>query len=283
MNDKLRILSTDDTTFPYISANGVIFNSDDESLGIVAVDNRDQSNRPIRESELYNKLIERNWNLPERLQINTENGTTSLGLTVTASKNLDFIDENRDYIQIDFSGETVHYAPRDENFLRDKTYSVISNSEINIDYTPSESDLSIFNNTYKDIIKMLNSEDNVYLFNTSKYSVDILSDSVTFDVVSRNSYTNTVSLENLYNHSSNPNITAKVDVSIRYSKNNEIYTHDLTFEAFRKEGDVKNNITDYSNDDVILEYLGNVIRVIPGNNEVDECIISNCTVTYGNI
>lgn len=283
MSDKLRILSTDDTIFPYISTNGMIFNSENEGLGIVAVDNRDQSNRPIRESELFNKLLERNWNLPERLQINTKGGTTSLGFTVTATKNLNFIDENRDYVQTDFSGETIHYAPRDENFLRDKTYSVISNSEINVDYTPSESDLSTFNSAYKNIIEMLNSEDNVYLFNTSKYSVDILSDSVTFDVVSRNSYTNTVSLENLYNYSSNPSITAKVDISIRYSKNDEIYTHDLTFEAFRKEGDVKNNITDYSNDDVILEYLGNVIRVIPGNNEVDECIISNCTVTYGNI
>lgn len=283
MNDKLRILSTDDTVLPYISTNGIIFNSGEVSSDVVAVDNRDQPNRPIRESELYNKLVERNWNLPERLQINTVGGVTSLGFMVTATKNIDFIDENRDYIQTNFSGETVHYAPRDENFLRDKTYSVISNSEVNLDYTPNESDLSIFNNTYKNIIDMLNSEDNVYLFNISKYLVDILSDSVTFDVVSRNSYTNTVSLENLYNYSSNPSVVAKVDISVRYSKNNEVYTHDLTFEAFKKSNDSENNIIDSSNDDIILEYLGNVIRVIPGNNEVDECIISNCTVTYGNI
>lgn len=283
MSNQLRILSTDDTESPYISANGVIVNLGDNRYNTVVVDNRDQSNRPVRESELYNKLLERNWNLPERLQINTEGGIVSLGFTVTATKNLDFIDENRDYVQTDFSGETIHYAPREEDFLRDKTYSVINNSGINIDYTPDESDLSNFNNTYKDIINMLNSEDNIYLFNTSKYSVDILSDSVTFDVVSRNSYTNTVSLENLYNYSSNPNVTAKVDVSVRYSKNNVVYTHDLTFEAFEKDSGIKNNIIDSSNDDIILEYLENVIRVIPGNNDVDECIISNCTVTYGNI
>ena len=78
MSNQLRILSTDDTESLYISANGVIVNLGDNRYNTVVVDNRDQSNRPVRESELYNKLLERNWNLPERLQINTEGGIVSL-------------------------------------------------------------------------------------------------------------------------------------------------------------------------------------------------------------
>ena len=38
-----------------------------------------------------------------------------------------------------------------------------------------------------------------------------------------------------------------------------------------------------NNSDVLVEYVDGVVRVIPGSDEVGECIISNCLVTYGHI
>ena len=91
-------------------------------------------------------------------------------------------------------------------------------------------------------------------------------------------------------YNSKPGISGVFDVTVEYSKGGNIYVKDLTFQAFRYTStdgtipalDVENYITSI-NDEVQLEYINNTIRVNPMNSEIDECILSRCTITYGNL
>lgn len=98
------------------------------------------------------------------------------------------------------------------------------------------------------------------------------------------SYTNTVSLNELISYSTEPGLNCRVDLTILYSKDGEIYNHNTMFTAFDySEHQLLNiyNTIENINNLVQLEYINGVIKVIPISQEVNECIINNCTVIYG--
>ena len=35
--------------------------------------------------------------------------------------------------------------------------------------------------------------------------------------------------------------------------------------------------------DIVIECVNNIIRVVSKSTDIDECIISNCTITYGKL
>ncbi len=110
---------------------------------------------------------------------------------------------------------------------------------------------------------------------------------VSIDLIkSFDSYTNTVSLNELINYSTDADLTCKVDLTVLYSKNGVIYNHHTTFTAFDYDSNnalnIYNTVEDISNS-VQLEYINGIIKVIPISRDVDECIINNCTVIYGKL
>ena len=135
----------------------------------------------------------------------------------------------------------------------------------------------------------------IYLYNTSKEVYDLLGGSNTVALIDVNSdtYTNSVDIKSiLYNIVLDSNTTAKVDLSIQYSKidnKSVVYSSDFTFNGFstitsNNKLSVKfNNAIQIINDEVIVEFIDGLIRLFPNKENILECIISNCTVTYGNL
>lgn len=156
---------------------------------------------------------------------------------------------------------------------------------------------------------MTNSE--IYLFKATRNTVDILNNSIAIDVIPYNSdiYTNILDLTGLTRYSINPGISTRIDIGVQYSKNvpeekidpdsgvvteinyvERLYTKETTFLGFKyisgEDGKIElvnNNYIENVGTDIIIEYVNNIIRVVPKSSDVDECIISNCTVTYGKL
>ena len=237
-----------------------------DSRGLNRCDNYDSPLRPITMSELFKKLDEHDWNVVDRKFIDDEQELR----TSTKSSN--------------------------DRMRNTGCYTVTPSSEAGITERPNiedDEDLESFRVEHSDIIKMfkyMKDSKTVYLYNTSELVFDILNDSVTMDLVDSDQYISTLSLENLFKKVVAKGVSAKVDLSIKYSKDNQVYNHNMVFEAFNYP-DTPSEIAEYTgnnfiklvNDEVSIEYVDSVIRVVPGNPEIDECIISNCTVTYGNL
>lgn len=100
------------------------------------------------------------------------------------------------------------------------------------------------------------------------------------------SYTNTVSLNELINYSTKSGTSGRVSLTVLYSIQDTIRSHNTMFEAFNYDSlqnlQIENMIEDIDGL-VQLEYINGVIKVIPISKDVDECIINNCTVIYGRI
>lgn len=128
----------------------------------------------------------------------------------------------------------------------------------------------------------------IYLYNSSKKVIDILEGSDLINLIEYNSdiYTNTVDISAvLSKRVCNNDTSVKVDLSVQYSKNSVIYNQDITFEGFSIEEDklISQNFSQEINNEVIVEYLNGIVRVIPISQDIIECIISNCTVIYGKL
>lgn len=156
---------------------------------------------------------------------------------------------------------------------------------------------------------MSNSE--IYLYSRSKNTVDILNGSVTIDVIPYNSdvYTNIVDISVLTGYQVSPGISTRIDIGIQYSKNipeetvdpdtgvvtkieyvEKLYSKETSFMGFKyvstDDGGIKlvnNSYVENIGTDIVIEYTNNIIRVVPKSIDIDECIISNCTVTYGKL
>lgn len=128
----------------------------------------------------------------------------------------------------------------------------------------------------------------IYLYNSSKKVIDILEGNDLINLVEYNSdiYTNTIDLSTILNERvCNNETSVKVDLSVQYSKNSTIYNQDITFEGFSIKDDklVSQNFSQKINNEVVVEYLNGIVRVIPITSDILECIISNCTVIYGKL
>lgn len=284
-SDNISIKQTSNTN------QGYFLVSTDESGGsqIPLVCN-DSSFRVIRASEFNKRLQERDWNIPYRKYMDSEK---NLYLCIDKSEGNGFI-----------------------NTITDNTNNIL------VSNYPTENDKTLFNefldslknsentelvNIYNEYNNMNSNE--IYLYSVKKNTVDILENSITIDVIPYNSdiYTSIVDLTGLVGYSiplSSEKITSKVDVGIQYSKTEEVYikddssetgyvtkeleklyTKETTFNGFNIiNNEISNNsYVENIDSDVVIEYVGNIIRVVPTSLNVNECIISNCTVTYGKL
>lgn len=254
----------------------------------------DSNYRISRISELSNRLKLRDWNitnrrfsfdegedLPGKLQICIEDYSKGSGVVNEVSKEINSIIIDKYQLteeeKTEFNNYLKYLENNDNEYLK-KIYNLYNN---------------------------MNSSE-IYLYSTSKNVVDILNNSITIDVIPYNSdiYTNTLDLVGLMNYYISPEISAKIDLGIQYSKsetryekdqNNELitvteeklYSKETTFSinlSNNQEGKlISSDYIEEIGTDIVIEYINNIIRVIPKTVNIDECIISNCTVTYGKL
>ena len=117
------------------------------------------------------------------------------------------------------------------------------------------------------------------------YSADPLEDTMVLSLISPTTYTDTVDLNGVIENISYPGITSKLDISIDYSDGEKIFSITESFEPFRylDTGDLFVPEIFITLEDIRVDYIDGVIRVFPIKQEITECIISDCTITYGNI
>lgn len=161
-----------------------------------------------------------------------------------------------------------------------------------------------------EIYKEMEDQD-IYRYSRPKNIVNVLENSIVIDVIPYSSdvYTNTVDIGKLIGYAVSPGISTKIDIGVQYSKNvpeeiidqetgivteinyvEKLYSKESSFFGFKYvSGDngipvlVNNSYVEDVGGDVVIEYADSVIRAIPKSNDVDECIISSCTVTYGKL
>jgi hypothetical protein len=268
--------------------NFVLSNS---SSSDIPVNNLSSDERPIFMSEFIQRLLNRGWNIPIRRVVRTivslppdnpwddeiivravrpmYTKTTLLGVVSG------FCDDSSD---VDVT-KGVYKAPDSNSgknvvLLQDKV--VISPEQVT----------NFTENYYKGVLKM-KENDGITLYSSSKVVVDFLNNSITVDLIADDEYTNTISLVNVEKKLAKKNLSAKIDLTVNYTKNGELFGQDLTFEAFRYSGASnnivanRNNFISYVNNEVVVEYIDGIIRVIPDSSNIDECIINNCVLTYG--
>ena len=66
------------------------------------------------------------------------------------------------------------------------------------------------------------------------------------------------------------------EVCIKYSIGNLIYSYNTMIDVFG------GNVIEEIEDLIILEYINKVLHVYPKSENIGECIISNCRISYGN-
>lgn len=255
----------------------------------------DSNYRMTRISELSNKLKLRDWNVTNRrFVIPGEDGSEgNLRVCIDdyskGSGIINEVDENTKSIEIDKYELTEKEKSQFNSYL---------------DYLKNNK-----NNYLKEIYNLYNSMNNneIYLYSTSKNVVDILNNSITIDVIPFNSdiYTNTVDLTELMNYSVSPGVSTKIDLGIQYSKyetryvedpedkeklilvgNEKLYSKETTFSGSRynKQGElISKDYIEEIGSDIVIECVNNIIRVVSKSTDIDECIISNCTITYGKL
>lgn len=252
----------------------------------------DSNYRMARLSELSNKLKLRDWNVTNRRFVFEDQSEGNLQICIdnysSGSGIVNEINEDTKRIVID------------KYELSDKEKSEFNNYLEYLKNNKNEYLKEIYN-----LYSSMNSSE-IYLYSTSKNVVDILNDSITIDIIPYNSdiYTNTVDLTSLINYSISPGVSTKIDLGIQYSKNEtryeedpetkelvvineeKLYSKETTFAgpSFNQSGElVLKDYIEQVNSDVMIECIDNIIRVVSKSTNIDECIISNCTVTYGKL
>lgn len=128
-------------------------------------------------------------------------------------------------------------------------------------------------------------EREVSFFSLPNKVINITDGSVIFDLINFGSseYTDTVSLSEILKSSVAPIESGSIDLGIQYTKNNHIYSGETTFLAFSfKNGTLSiNNLVEDFNGDARIEFIEGTIKVSPLTNDINECIINKCTLTYG--
>lgn len=94
--------------------------------------------------------------------------------------------------------------------------------------------------------------------------------SITFDILGDSEYTSIVNLSDLSGN------YGMAEVCVKYSIENSIGSYNTIIDIFG------GNVIEEIDDIIVLEYIGKVLKVIPVSDTVNECIINNCRVTYGN-
>lgn len=271
MNDVLDIITSEE---PSISEKIYISGSGESSIiaykkgrKIIGLSEGTSRFRPIHCSELDLKLQKRGYNLMGTGFIKRNES----GLLPQNSAEL-WCDMTRSILQ-------VPDIPTGENLHPDSFRASGS------DY-PEELIQEEYNSIFGE---SMNNRNEISFYSSSMSAVNLIEDIVELELIRHDSdtYTNVLNISELIYYNSKPGISGVFDVTIEYSKAGRIYVKDLSFQAFKYTSsndlpvlNVENYITEINND-VQLEYIDNTIRVNPMSSEIDECILSRCTITYG--
>lgn len=231
------------------------------------ISNELHESHPLCVAEVYNRLSQRRWHNPIKKVIDG----TSLYLIK------DDLQRNPDVLRIEPSKPGVY---RFNGTSADKDHLISLMGE----------EVDITSNDIIELESIMNSIAETNFYSSSKMEVDLEKGSITLDLMDLRDYTNTVSLVGVEKKFAKYKLTGKIDLTVKYSFDQGgktgIYLQDFSFKAFEYEGTELNPILSRSNfvapiKDVMVEYIDGVIRVIPNSEKVNECIISNCVVTYG--
>ena len=146
------------------------------------------------------------------------------------------------------------------------------------------------NNAFNFIYENQRGERELRVTRSSKNRTDIVDDSITIEVINSettSTYTNTVDLNGLIDHVNIPEISAKIDITYQYSvKDSQIIrSGDLSFKVFNidEKGNVEKDNRIFDMGEVTVEYINGIIRIFPTSNNINECILSDVIITYGNL
>lgn len=230
--------------------------------------------RPLHCSELSRRLANRDWNKSETLFIQGDSNVD------------DPILRYRKYTTTRPTGEIDEIDTLSDD--QSLSFPLCGNLSSETKERITEAYTSIFDDSMiaQEEVCFMGSSKSVMRVSECQESIDIIK--------GPDSYTSSLSLCELIEYSSYPKVSARVDMSVKYSKltNNlsdaSIYTYFTTFKAFEydrdRNVDVENMveiISDDTEDLVRIEYLGGIIRLFPVSPKITECIINDCTVIYG--
>lgn len=116
------------------------------------------------------------------------------------------------------------------------------------------------------------------------YGVDVSKESIVVNLISGTTYTDTINLEDwIYKSGKGLNsVSGKLDISFMYSIGEEIHGGMQTIKAFQYSGGnviVDNTIMNLGS--IQLEYINHILKIYPLNQDIDEVIINDCTLTIG--
>ena len=241
---KISFTGDDNISISSVGDNYGISYKDDQG-NIINVTNESSKFRSVHCSELYENLKDRDWNITERRYVNN-----SEELMIKILKGSSDVDS----ISVDSSN--------------------IGIKACNLNGI-SEDDKESFRTEYENILSdMKNNE--IYLYSSIKKMIDLMDNTIVIELVRPEFYTNSLNLEELIKK--NYGNFAKIDISIQYTKNEKVFNFCTSFNGIPIV-----NFMENINKDLALEVINGVIRIIPKSSKIKECIISNCTVTYGNV
>ena len=196
--------------------------------------------RPLHATEVNNKLKSRDFNIYPRKYV--KDG--ELYLVTTPTNDPDIITNNIEGVKQSHQG----------------------GYEIN---TQQKADS--YNTIYSNDIEQMKKMGEIYIYDASKKTIDLLKSSVFINVVQEESnlYTTTADLGDILVTS----FDGKIDLSLRYTKGEKIYNYSTTMNS--------KSDTSSGNDDIEVEYMKGVVSVFPKSKEVKECIINSLQITYG--
>ena len=287
ITDKEKLYTVHKEIASGITEDYIAYNSSNGSIEVKVGLNKKEPNKAISCSELIQKMIKKDWLNPKKIFIDNSNSDNFV------------VRKLKDVLKKQPSPLYTVTPPTNQEQETESilltTSDSITDYEFNKLWNSAFVGIEDGDNIKKQVENMaINGEINLY--NTSREMYDLLGGNNTVTLIDTSSdvYTNSLDIKPiLYNAVIDSNTTAKIDLSIQYSKVNDnslVYNSDITFKGFSTIIDntekisIKfNNVFQTINDDVIVEFVDGLIRLFPKNENILECIISNCTVTYGNL
>ena len=310
--DKLSLITSQNSNGISVINNGEyssLINFDSGNISGIFL--KSDNSRPIRCSELNNKLSNRKYNLWNVKYISTE--TDDKGKTVIKS---DY--ENRSDL---FSIKSVN--PFESNYSINNLIPLISTDESNdsepdyIEYVDGEEGdeikkekgikSSLYINSaweFSEQEQNLREEDpsienNGWInnYSSTKKRINLVESGTSLTIINRESdiYTDTIDFRDIINYSRQPDLlaylTLEIGCTIEKAKDSyEYFTRVYEFSLFQYL-DTNNGNGELKSEDFILEtengilieFIDGILRVISSNSQITECIINNCILEYGKL
>lgn len=255
--------------------NYIAYNSENNIETRISYSSTDKY-RPIYASEVIEKLRMCNWFIHKKLFVSPDG---NIKISTLETKEKTPLYEINTY-EADNSSISLTVDDISEYEFNNMWVNIFTNLE---NLTQEEKD------SLKSQIEYMATSKEIYLFNSSKSEFDFLNESNSIAVLvgyNSDTYTNSVDIKSVLSGKicENNVSSLKVDLSIQYTKGGSIVNHDTTFQGFKIENEklVMSNFIENVMEDITIEYLNGIIRVFPASSNVGECIISNCSVIYGN-